>query len=40
MLPRSMGVTEPSRDYHPQFLTFDFYLTTHLYNLDERRQQT
>lgn len=36
----STGVTEPSRDYHPQFLTFDFYLTTHLYNLKEWRQQT
>lgn len=35
MLPRYMGVTEPSRDYHPQFLTFDFYLTTHLYNVAE-----
>lgn len=36
----STGVTEPSRDYHPEFLTFDFYLTTHLYNLSEWRQQT
>lgn len=40
MLPGSKDVTEPSRDYYSQFLTFDFYLTTHLYNLNEWKQQT
>ena len=39
MLPRSKGVTEPSRDYYSQFLTFDFHLTIHLYNLNEWKQQ-
>lgn len=34
-----MGVTEPRRDYHPQLLTFDFYLTIHLYNPNDRRSQ-
>lgn len=34
-----MGVIELGRNCHPPLLTFDFYLTTHLYNLNDRRSQ-